>query len=160
MLTKLIPAADIHLHTDVEKNVGLQLLEPRIVRAQEKHLVPVIGPVLYELVGEALAAEQASPSTPMPDRLDVLHTQLLPMLAQWVYYLSLPHLNVRTSNRGLDSSDQGVSPQAYNTLAKAIQTEAEDRTNDLQKWIDARRVDYPEAPSLTPKRRRTGGIVL
>ncbi|MCA8829442.1 DUF6712 family protein [Hymenobacter pini] len=161
METKLLQAKpDIAAHTDVEANVAPSYFEPRIVRAQEKYLVPVLGQPLYELLCDAYQAEQAQPAVPMPDRLDELHTELLPMLAQYVYLLSLPFLNLRTTNSGLVDSGQPLSPAAYNELKKSVQTEAEDRTADLKKWIEARRTTYPEAPPYTPIRRRTAGIVL
>lgn len=158
METKLLAANRIHEFTDVEKNVSPTYFEPRIIRAQEKYLVPVIGQPLYELVCDAYQAEQQPQPVPMPDRLDELHTALEPMLGQYVYLLSLPHLNLRTTNAGL--TDSSISPAAYNELKKTIQTEAEDRAADLRKWLEARRTTYPEAPSYTPARRRTGGIVL
>ncbi|RSK33963.1 DUF6712 family protein [Hymenobacter metallilatus] len=159
METKLLAASRIHEFTDVERNVSPTYFEPRIIRAQEKYLVPVLGP-LYELVCDAYRAEQQPQPVPMPDRLDELHTALEPMLGQWVYFQSLPFLNLRTTNSGLVDSGQPLSPGAYNELKKTIQTEAEDRTGDLKKWIEARRTTYPEAPPYTPIRRRSGGIVL
>lgn len=160
MHIQLLAADRIHEFTDVEKNVAPSFFEPRIIRAQEKYLVPVLGPGLYELVCEAYRAEQQPQPVPMPDRLDELHTALEPMLGQWIYWLSLPFLNVRTTNRGLDSSERAISPQSYTELKRTIQAEAEDRTNDLKKWLESRRNTYPEAPLYTPTRRRTGGIVL
>jgi hypothetical protein len=161
MATKLILAADVWRHTDVEQNACTEEnFGSRIVRAQEKHLQPVLGQPLYELLCDAFEAEKASATAPMPERLDVLHTQMLPMLSQWLYLLSLPFLNVKTTRRGLDRSEVGIDSADYNKLEKAIRTEAEDRSNDLVKWLEACRTIYPEAPSCIPKRRRSGGIVL
>lgn len=157
---QLLPANRIHEFTDVEKNVAPGLLEPRIVRAQQKYLLPVLGSALYELVADAYAVEQANAAAPMPDRLDALHTALEPMLAQWVYYQSLPFLNVRTTNRGLDKSEHAISSAEYAELKKSILLEAEDRTADLATWLLARATAYPEFTAPTAKRRRTGGIVL
>lgn len=160
MTIQLISASDTWRHTDIERNVYLEKLEPRIIRAQEKYLLPVLGPRLYELVCEAYKAEAASPSVPMPTRLDELHTAFEPMVQQWLFFLSLPFLNTSTTNRAIESAPEALQGPEYRTYAASVKTEAEDRTADLQKWLAARADIYPEASITPPRRRRTGGIVL
>ncbi|WP_375436679.1 hypothetical protein [uncultured Hymenobacter sp.] len=160
MESKLVPAANIHLHTDAEQNVYPEKFDPRIIRAQEKYLEPVLGRVLYELLCEAFEAEAATPSVVMPDRLDELHTAMVPMLSQWVFFLSLPFLSTSATNRALETAPEAATGPGYNAYAAGVKTEAEDRTNDLRKWLEARRAIYPELPTCPAKRRRTGGIVL
>jgi hypothetical protein len=161
MDVQLILATEIHLHTDAEANVWALQFEPRIIRCQTKYLEPLLGCRLYELLCQAYAAEQAQPSVAMPDRLDALHTALVRMLAQWVYYKSLPFIVSQTSNRGFESTGD-VDGKAYGIFSSAIKTEAEDRTEDFKKWLAQHAGDYPELQQpLQPKTRRTpGGIVL
>ncbi|GAB3293821.1 DUF6712 family protein [Hymenobacter tenuis] len=161
MATKLILATEIWRHTDVQQNASTpDKFDSRIIRAQEKHLVPILGQVLYELLCDAFEAEAANAAAPMPERFDELHTELVPMLSQWVYYLSLPFLNVDVSRRGLDRSEVAVDTASYNTLSKAVRTEADDRSTDLRKWLEARKDIYPEVPCTPTRRRRyTAGII-
>ena len=178
---KLLLASEIHEHTDAEKNVWAATFDPRIIRCQIKHVEPLLGEQLLELLGEALQVERAAvaaraaalaaaPETPadelpalapMPAHLAALRTALAPMLAQWIWYMSLPFMLLKATNAGLEQKSL-IDDKAYGTYARGVRDEAEARTEDFKKWLAAHAGDYPELKQpLQPKQRRaTGGIVL
>ncbi|MBA9076067.1 DUF6712 family protein [Rufibacter quisquiliarum] len=151
---------EVKQHTDAQQNVDNQLLEPRIPRCQEKYIKPVLGPDLYEDLDAALQAEQQEMPVTMPDHLDALLEQIVPVLAQWVFLKSLPFLTVKATNAGLKGLQDAPSDAEQRAYRKEVQEEAEDRTNDLKDWLELHKADYPNYMSTAKTARPIGGIVF
>ncbi|GAB2542410.1 DUF6712 family protein [Rufibacter soli] len=153
----LITAQDVKDHTDAQQNTDNQFFEPRLARCQEKYIRPVLGNALYEQLCDALEAE---PETPMSEPLDKLHTQIMPVMAQWVFFKSLPFLTVKATNKGLATSQETPSDAEQRLYAKEAREEAEDRTNDLKAWLEKNKADYPNYNATPKASRPLGGIVF
>lgn len=153
-----ITATDVNTHTDVQQNAVPEYFEPRLKRCQEDYIKPVLGVRLYEELCAAMAAE---PGAPMPDNLDNLHEQIMPVHAQWVFYKSLTHMVVKATNKGLKPGEMQLSDAQYRTYREAVREEAESRTRDLRDWLEKHKADYPNYQAISAQAPRPiGGIVL
>ena len=156
-----ITAAEVAIHTDVQKNVDSQYFEPRLGRVQEDVIKPLLGAPLYEELLDAFQAEQQEVPVPMPEHLDTLHGQLVPVMAQHVFLRSLPHLVVKATNKGLKPAGElDLSDAQYRRYRDAVKEEAQSRSRDLSEWLEANKADYPNYKAAAVSSRPIGGIVL
>jgi len=155
-----ITAQDVKDHTDAQQNTDEQYFEPRIARCQEKYILPILGPALYEELCAALEAEGRTVPVPIPDNLDELHAQVVPVQSQWVFLKSLPFLLVKAKNKGLEAEQNAVSDSQYRTYREEAQQEAVDRTKDLKAWLDKNKSRFPNYKPAVLTPRPIGGIVL
>lgn len=155
-----ITAEEVTIHTDVQKNVDKQYFEPRLKRCQQEVIKPLLGSALYEELLDAFTAEQQEVPVPMPEHLDTLHGQLVPVMAQHVFLKSLPHMVVKATNKGLKVGEMELSDAQYRHYRDAVTSEAESRSRDLTDWLEANKAAYPNYKVAAVAARPIGGIVL
>ncbi|TPE44925.1 DUF6712 family protein [Pontibacter mangrovi] len=156
-----ITAAEVAIHTDVQKNVDSPYFAPRLARVQEDVIKPLLGAALYEELLAAFLAKQQEVPVPMPENLAQLHAQLAPVMAQYVFLRSLPHMVVKATNRGLKPAGElDLSDAQYRRYRDAVEVEAQSRSRDFTEWLEARKADYPNYKAAALEGRPIGGIVL
>ncbi|MEG1982617.1 MAG: hypothetical protein RR037_02680 [Alistipes sp.] len=120
--------------TDGEYLPAETISETLITAAEERHLVPVMGQVLYaRLIAGAY-----------PD----LKSLAAPAAALFTRLLLQPNLNIRTGRFGTtaprSSSWEPAAEQSLNQATKALRRQAALHLRRLSRHLDAHSADYPE----------------
>lgn len=148
----LIDADDIKNMTAAQLGIDSQRLEITIPDAEQRHLRPLLGPRLFD---ELLAFIQtATPDT--DDPLAALANEVKRMLSQWALVEAWPNLLVHVANAGVvlqTGNSQGTTSAdaaTLNTVLTAHRETAVWRGQELVRWLESNKTQYPAYESNTP----------
>lgn len=98
----LISENKLKAFTNVNKNVDIDTIRAEIGIAQDIHLQNLLGTLFYD---HLLNQVSATGNTFNADELILVNDYIADYLIQTAYYEMIPHLHVRTMNRGLVIGD-------------------------------------------------------
>ena len=100
MATKLlISEGKLKSFTNVNKNVDIDVIRAEINIAQDIQLQPLLGSKFYD---HLLNQITVTGNTFNADELELVNEYISPFLIQVSYWSMIPHLHIRTMNRGLE----------------------------------------------------------
>lgn len=148
----LITADDIKGLTAAQLGIDSQRLEITIPEAEQRHLRPLLGPSLFDEL--LLFVQVATPST--TDPLAALANQVKPMLSQWALVEAWPNLLMHVTNSGMvlkTGTGQGTTSADAAVVSQVLtahRATAAWRGQELVRWLESNKADYPAYQSTTP----------
>ncbi len=141
--------------TGIEDNVDPVTLYPYVLQSQDLYVQQTCGTKLYNAV-KNYVVDKVINGTPIPQAYKtLLEDYISPMVVYYTYYLALPHIKYKTTNKGLLSgtSEVGetVSLEEVQFLMNQIQNSAQFYNERLRDFLVAYQEDYPEYQSYTNK---------
>ena len=142
-------------YTGIDENVDPDELYPFAVQAQDIHIQQSLGTKLYNRIKDDV---EAFVKNGVPIDLDyrtLLDDYIVPTVVHYTYYLALPNIKYRTTNKGLLSGTsevaEGVSLEELqflrNTILQTAQFYDERLRDYLREWNEL----YEEYRSYTSK---------
>ncbi len=141
--------------TGIEDNVDPTILYPYVLQSQDLYVQQTCGTRLYTAIKNYVVDNVIS-GTAIPSAYKTLLDDCIsPMVVHYTYYLALPHIKYKTSNKGLLSgtSEVGetVSLEEVQFLMNQIQNTAQFYNERLRDYLNAYQENYPEYQSYTNK---------
>jgi len=141
--------------TGIEDNVDPAILYPYVLQAQDLYVQQTLGTKLYNKIKE-LVIDKVVNGTAIPtDYKTLLDDYISPMVVHYSYYLALPHIKYRTSNKGLLSGSSEVADsvtlEETQFLLNKIHDTAKFYNERLRDYLKAYQENYPEYQSWTQK---------
>ena len=158
--------------TTIDENVEPALLYPYVLQAQDLYLQGSLGSKLYNAL-KNYVVDKVMSGTPIPaDYKTLLDDYCAPMIVHYTYYLALPSLKFRSTNKGVLSGTsevaQGITLDELQYLRNSIFDTAKFYDERLREYLKAYPSLYPEYQSYTyqdgmPPKRGTAyhtGLVI
>jgi hypothetical protein len=141
--------------TGIEENVDPNILYPYVLQAQDLYVQQTLGTKLYKHMKQ-LVNDLLINGTPIPsDYKTLLDEYIAPMVVHYTYFLALPHIKYRTSNKGLLSGTSevadSVSLEELQFILNKIHDTAKFYNERLRDFLKAYQENYPEYQSYTYK---------
>lgn len=95
----LISENKIKAFTNINKNVDIDVIRSEILIAQDIQLQPLLGGKFYNHLLDQISS---TGNTFSADELELVNDYIAPYLIQVAYWSMIPHLHIRTMNRGLE----------------------------------------------------------
>lgn len=155
MTTLFITEDKLKSFTGIADNVDPQLLYPYVLQSQDLYVQSTCGTKLYnalkEYVNDYVVNGVVIPSA----YKTLLDEYISPMVVQYSYYLALPHIKYKTTNKGLLSGTSEVGEtvplEDVQFLMNQILNSAQFYNERLKDYLMAYSSDYPEYQSYTNK---------
>jgi len=141
--------------TAIDENVEPVLLYPFVLQAQDLHLQPSLSTKLYNAV-KNYVVDNVVNGTPIPaDYKTLLDDYCAPVVVHYTYYLALPSLKYRSTNKGVLSGSsevaQGISLDELQYFRNTVFESAKFYDKRLRDYLKANSNLYPEYGSFTNK---------
>lgn len=142
-------------YTGVEQNIDPSILYPFVLQSQDLYIQPILGTKLYRKI-EDLVVDNIVNGTVIPtDYKTLLDDYITQPVVHWSYWMALPHIKYRTTNKGLLSGNSevadSVSLDELQYLRNSIKDTAQFYTERLRDYLKAYQELYPEFQSYTSK---------
>lgn len=142
-------------YTGIDENVDPKELYPFALQAQDIHLQQSLGTKLYDRIKTDVAAFVNGGTPIAADYKTLLDDYIQPTIVHYTYYLALPHIKYRTTNKGVLSGTSetaaGISLDELQYLRNTIKQTAQfydERLRDyLREWNEL----FTEYTSYTSK---------
>ena len=133
----LVSPSRVQRDTALGGSVDPNVLYPAILQAQEKWILPVLGPDLYEKLKTLISAGTVDDGG-NEIYATLLNTYIIPCLVQFSFMEAIPVLRVRFVNNAVVAmnSEQGGSV-SYDDIKPLIST-----ARDIASWYKERLIDY------------------
>ena len=155
MTTLFITEDKLKSFTGIEDNVDPTILYPYVIQSQDLYLQSTLGTKLYNKVKDYVN-DYVINSTPIPAAYKtLLDDYIANMIVYYTYFLALPHIKYRTTNKGLLSGTSevadSVSLEEVQFLMNQVNNTAQFYNERLRDYLNAYQEDYPEYQSYTNK---------
>ena len=155
MTTLFITEDRLKSYTGIEDNVDPQILYPYVLQSQDLYVQQTLGTKLYNKIKDDVVANVVSGTVIPTDYKTLLDEYISPMVVHYSYYLALPHIKYRTSNKGILSGSSevadAVSLDELQYLRNTIKSTAQFYNERLRDYLKAYQELYPEYQSYTNK---------
>lgn len=141
--------------TGIDENLNPDILYPFVIQAQDLYVQQTLGTKLYNKVKSDVEAKVQN-GTPIPaDYKTLLDDYIVEMVIYYTYYLALPHIKYKTSNKGVLSGNSetsdAVSLEELQFLMNKVLSSAQFYNERLRDYLKAYQELYPEYNSYTEK---------
>tara|TARA_R110000772_G_scaffold268122_2_gene394203 strand:- start:3140 stop:3727 length:588 start_codon:yes stop_codon:yes gene_type:complete len=155
MTTLFITEDKLKSFSGIDENVDPNTLYPYVLQSQEIYLQTTLGTKLYDAITNYII-DYVTNGTPIPTAYKtLLDDYIVNMLVYYAYYLALPHIKYKTTNKGLLSGTsevgESVSLEEVQFLMNQVNTTAQFYNERLRDYLKAYSNDYPEYQSYTNK---------
>lgn len=155
MATLFVTEDRLKSYTGIEENVDPAILYPFVMQAQDLYVQQTLGTKLYNKMKQLVDAKVISGTAIPTDYKTLLDDYIIPMVIHYSYWLALPHIKWRTSNKGLLSGTsevgESVSLEEVQYLRNSIKDTAQFYNERLRDFLKAYQENYPEYQSYTNK---------
>ena len=156
MATTLFITEDkLKSYTGIEDNVDPSILYPYVLQAQDLYVQQTLGTKLYKAIKNYVVDNVVNGTSIPTDYKTLLDEYISPMVVHYSYFLALPHIKYRTSNKGLLSGNSevadSVSLEETQFLLNKIHDTAKFYNERLRDYLKAYQENYPEYQSYTNK---------
>ena len=155
MATLFVTEDRLKSYTGIEENVDPAILYPFVLQSQDLYVQQTLGTKLYNKMKE-LVDDKVINGTAIPtDYKTLLDDYIIPMVIHYSYWLALPHIKWRTSNKGLLSGTsevgESVPLEELQYLRNSIKDTAQFYNERLRDYLKAYQELYIEYQSYTQK---------
>jgi|31_taG_2_1085359.scaffolds.fasta_scaffold04235_4 hypothetical protein len=155
MATLFVTEDRLKSYTGIEENVDPAILYPFVMQAQDLYVQQTLGTKLYNKMKQLVDAKVISGTAIPTDYKTLLDDYIIPMVIHYSYWLALPHIKWRTSNKGLLSGTsevgESVSLEEVQYLRNSIKDTAQFYNERLRDYLKAYQDLYIEYQSYTNK---------
>lgn len=155
MATLFVTEDRLKSYTGIEENVDPAILYPFVLQAQDLYVQQTLGTKLYNKMKQLVDAKVISGTTIPTDYKTLLDDYIIPMVIHYSYWLALPHIKWRTSNKGLLSGTsevgESVPLEEVQYLRNSIKDTAQFYNERLRDYLKAYQELYIEYQSYTNK---------
>lgn len=155
MATLFVTEDRLKSWTGIEENVDPAILYPYVLQAQDLYVQQTLGTKLYNKMKELVDAKVINGTAIPTDYKTLLDDYIIPMVIHYSYWLALPHIKWRTSNKGLLSGTsevgESVSLEEVQYLRNSIKDTAQFYNERLRDYLKAYQELYIEYQSYTNK---------
>jgi len=155
MTTLFITEDKLKSFTGIDQNVDPEILYPFVIQSQDLYVQSTLGTKLYNAL-KTYVNDYVTAQTPIPQAYKtLLDDYVANMVVYYTYYLALPHIKYKTTNKGLMSgtSEVGetISLEEVQFLMNKVNSTAQFYNERLRDFLVAYQEDYPEYQSYTNK---------
>ena len=155
MTTLFITEDKLKSFTGIDANVDPEILYPFVIQSQDLYVQSTLGTKLYNAL-KTYVNDYVTAQTPIPQAYKtLLDDYVANMVVYYTYYLALPHIKYKTTNKGLMSgtSEVGetISLEEVQFLMNKVNSTAQFYNERLRDFLVAYQEDYPEYQSYTNK---------
>lgn len=155
MTTLFITEDKLKSFTGIEENVDPTILYPYVIQSQDLYVQQTCGTKLYNALKDYVN-DYVVNGTPIPTAYKtLLDDYIANMVVYYTYYLAIPHIKYRTTNKGLLSGTsevaESVSLEEVQFLMNQVNTTAQFYNERLRDYLIAYQENYPEYQSYTNK---------
>ena len=155
MTTLFITEDKLKSFTGIDANVDPEILYPFVIQSQDLYVQSTLGTKLYNAL-KTYVNDYVTTQTPIPQAYKtLLDDYVANMVVYYTYYLALPHIKYKTTNKGLMSgtSEVGetISLEEVQFLMNKVNSTAQFYNERLRDFLVAYQEDYPEYQSYTNK---------
>lgn len=155
MATLFVTEDRLKSYTGIEENVDPAILYPFVIQAQDLYVQQTLGTKLYNKMKQLVDAKVINGTAIPTDYKTLLDDYIIPMVIHYSYWLALPHIKWRTSNKGLLSGTSEVGEtvplEEVQYLRNSIKDTAQFYNERLRDFLKAYQENYPEYQSYTNK---------
>jgi hypothetical protein len=155
MATLFVTEDRLKSYTGIEENVDPAILYPFVIQAQDLYVQQTLGTKLYNKMKLLVDAKVINGTAIPTDYKTLLDDYIIPMVIHYSYWLALPHIKWRTSNKGLLSGTSEVGEtvplEEVQYLRNSIKDTAQFYNERLRDFLKAYQENYPEYQSYTNK---------
>ena len=139
----------------IDENVDPNTLYPYVIQSQDLFVQSTLGTKLYEAM-QNYVIDYVNNATPIPQAYKtLLDDYIVNMVIYYTYYLALPHIKYKTTNKGLLSGTsevgESVSLEEVQFLMNQVNNTAQFYNERLRDYLNAYQENYPEYQSWTNK---------
>jgi hypothetical protein len=155
MTTLFITEDKLKSFTGIDANVDPDQLYPYVIQSQDLYLQSTCGTKLYNAL-KNYVNDYVTAGTPIPSAYKtLLDDYVANMIVYYTYYLALPHIKYKTTNKGLMSGTSEVGEtialEEVQFLMNQVLSTAQFYNERLRDFLVAYQEDYPEYQSYTNK---------
>lgn len=155
MATLFVTEDRLKSYTGIEENVDPAILYPFVIQAQDLYVQQTLGTKLYNKMKLLVDAKVINGTAIPTDYKTLLDDYIIPMVIHYSYWLALPHIKWRTSNKGLLSGTSEVGEtvplEEVQYLRNSIKDTAQFYNERLRDYLKAYQELYIEYQSYTNK---------
>jgi len=155
MSTLFITEDKLKSFTAIDENVDPTVLYPYILQSQDLYVQQTLGTKLYDKIKELVDDKVINGTTIPADYKKLLEDYIVPMVIHYSYWLSMPHLKWKTTNKGIlaGTSEVGesISLDELQYLRNSIKDTAQFYNERLRDYLKAYQELYVEYQSYTQK---------
>ena len=142
-------------YTAIDENVDPDELYPFALQAQDIHIQQSLGTKLYDRIKDDVEQFVKSGVPIDPDYKKLLDDYIVPTVVHYTYYLALPSIKYRTTNKGVLSGTsevaQGISLDELQYLRNTIKQTAQFYDERLRDYLIQWNELYSEYNNYTSK---------
>ncbi len=142
-------------YTGIDENVDPSDLYPYVLQAQDIYIAQSLGSKLYKRVKNDIVNFVISGTPIDPDYQTLLDDYITPVIVHYSYWLALPHIKYRTTNKGVVSGTSEVSTtislEELEYLRNSIKHTAQFYDERLRDYLINHSELYAEYTSYTSK---------
>ena len=155
MTTLFITEEKLKSFTGIDTNVDPEILYPFVIQSQDLYVQSTCGTKLYNAL-KTYVNDYVTAGTPIPSAYKtLLDDYVANMVVYYTYYLALPHIKYKTTNKGLMSGTsevgESISLEEVQFLMNKVNSTAQFYNERLRDFLVAYQEDYPEYQSYTNK---------
>ena len=155
MTTLFITEDKLKSFTGIDANVDPEQLYPYVIQSQDLYVQSTLGTKLYNAL-KTYVNDYVTANTPIPSAYKtLLDDYVANMVVYYTYYLALPHIKYKTTNKGLMSGTSEVGEtialEEVQFLMNQVLNTAQFYNERLRDFLVAYQEDYPEYQSYTNK---------
>lgn len=155
MATLFVTEDRLKSYTGIEENVDPAILYPFVIQAQDLYVQQTLGTKLYNKMKQLVDAKVINGTAIPTDYKTLLDDYIIPMVIHYSYWLALPHIKWKTSNKGLLSGTsevgESVPLEEVQYLRNSIKDTAQFYNERLRDYLKAYQELYIEYQSYTNK---------
>ena len=123
--------------TTLQDNIDDDILVPFITKAQDTHLQQTLGTTFYIYLQNEIINGTVS-----GDDKVLIDTYIQPMLAEWVLYEVLPHINYKLTNKAVSTNNSEWSTSSELAELKYLRQSIRDLAEFYTKRLNVYLCDY------------------
>lgn len=125
-------------NTPIEDNVDDDKITPFIIQAQDTYLQQVIGETGYNALKQGITG-----NTLTNDELYLMTNFIQPLITQYTFYLALPFIAFKATNKSLSKESSEYSQPAELEELKYLRNSVRDLSEFYQRRLVKYLLDYP-----------------
>ena len=125
-------------NTPVEKNIDWDKISPYVLQAQQLYLQQSIGETGLNALSEAVKN-----NTLTPDELELMREYIQPIVTQYTFWLSLPFINFKATNKALSKESSEYSQAVDLDEMKYLRSSVKDAAEFYQRRLVKYLADHP-----------------
>lgn len=130
---KFISTTYLKENTSIENNVDDDKLVPYIYKVQDIYLQQSLGTTFYDDLKDKIANNNLN-----SDETDLIRKYIQPMVAEYVVYEALPHLNFKMTNKAISQENSEFSQPSALDVIKYLR----DNVRNMAEFYNKRLVKF------------------